>query len=949
MDELTCVTPDDLAAASADFKADRANVVAKNAVTSAGLRKAARVPEGVAANALTFDIEVSQGDRCDQKRSGRCWMFASLNTMRYRTIKKYDLKTFELSQAYPLFWDKLEKSNWFLQNILDTLDEPLSGRLLAYLLTDPIGDGGQWDMFRSLVKKYGVVPKEAMPETECSSNTREMDRYLTRYLRGCAKRLRQSHEAGVGMDDLLAMKKQMMGDVYRLLATCLGEPPARFSVRLRNKEGELALAGTFTPQEFFAEAVGMELDDYISLISAPTSDKPFGHTYTVARLGNVVEDGGVRYLNLPPAELKRVAVALLKDDLPVWFGCDVAQSYLREEGIMDTAALDVDTLLGFPVEGCMSKAERLDYHESLMTHAMVLEGVNLSADGQPTLWKVENSWGKDHGRNGFDTLSDAWFDEYVYQIVVDKKYLTEDERRTYETEEPTVLEPWDPMGSLARCYADAPAAGDGFAISPAWAAEHALAFPQERANRVARNSVTYSNVMAAARDASRMRTYTDTYGVAVPKTGDVTNQRQSGRCWMFASFNVARQATMQLLDVDTFEFSQAFGMFYDKLEKANAMLEYVIQTADLAEDSRELECILDAGCSDGGYYNFAMNLILKYGLVPKSAMPESAASKNSHEMNAQLTRLLHKDASILRHAHEAGETDDQLRARKAAMMADVHRFLCVCLGEPPATFDFECKVGKDAKVDPAKLSPVEPVKSAKDADAPEATADAKPADKPAQILRDRGITPMEFLERYVPFDAADFVDLISIPNRHYPFGHVYHIVNLDYAGAPLPNRYLNTDQAVLEQAAIASLKAGVPVAFACDVLQEFPRHISDFNYVLSTDGMDFEGLFGIDFGMSRQDMAEIGETRLTHEMTLQGVELDADGNPLAWRVENSWGKDACKDGYLIMTADWFRTYGGNVSVRREFVPADALQQWDTLPAEDVPQWSGIGRCLGARD
>jgi bleomycin hydrolase len=376
-------------------------------------------------------------------------MFASLNTMRYRVIKKYNLKTFELSQAYPLFWDKLEKSNWFLENILDTLDEPLDGRLVSFLLTDPIGDGGQWDMFRSLVKKYGVVPKEAMPETACSRNTGDMDRYLTRYLRGAAKRLRQSHEAGVETDDLRSMKKEMMDEVYHLLATCLGEPPASFPVRLRDKDDKLVLAGTFTPKEFFSTAVDMDVDAYVSLISAPTADKPFGHTYTVSRLGNVWEDHGVRYLNLPPAELKRVAIAQLRDDLPVWFGCDVAQSYLRDEGMMDTAALDVDALFGFPVEGNMDKAERLDYGESLMTHAMVLEGVRLDASGNPELWKVENSWGKDHGRDGFDTLSDAWFDEYVYQVVVDKKYLTEEERHTYETEKPTVLAPWDPMGSLA--------------------------------------------------------------------------------------------------------------------------------------------------------------------------------------------------------------------------------------------------------------------------------------------------------------------------------------------------------------------------------------------------------------------------------------------------------------------------------------------------------------------
>ena len=449
MDKNTCVTPDDLAVFQATFHTDRANIIAKNAVSSVGIRAAARTPEGIAANGMSWDLEVSTGERTDQKRSGRCWMFASLNTYRYRTMKKYNLKSFEFSEAYPLFFDKLEKSNWFLENILDTLDEPLSGRLMAYLLSDPISDGGQWDMFRALTKKYGAVPKEAMPETACSSNTREMDKYLTRYLRSCAKLLRDSAEAGVRGDLMVAMKKHMMDEVYHLLVTCLGEPPVSFDVRLRDKDDKVVLSGTFTPQEFFAEAVGMELDDYISLISAPTADKPFGHTYTVSRLGNVVEAGGVRYLNLAPQRLKEAAIAQLRDELPVWFGCDVDQSYVREEGIMDRAALDIDTLFGFPVETCLNKADRLDYGESMMTHAMVLEGVRFDADGKPELWKVENSWGKDHARDGFNTLADEWFDEYVYQVVVDKKYLTDEERAVYDTEEPTVLEPWDPMGSLA--------------------------------------------------------------------------------------------------------------------------------------------------------------------------------------------------------------------------------------------------------------------------------------------------------------------------------------------------------------------------------------------------------------------------------------------------------------------------------------------------------------------
>ena len=450
MDEMKSVTLGDLAEAREQFASERANVVAKNAVTAQGIRQVARVPEAVAANTGTFDVEVRQGKRCDQKRSGRCWMFASLNTMRTRIIERYNLKTYELSQAYPLFYDKVEKSNWFFENILDTLDEPLDGRLMAHLLADPISDGGQWDMFRALVEKYGVCPKEAMPATACSSNTQEMDRYLTRYLRGAAKRLRESHAAGVGADDLRAMKKEMMGEVTSLLITCLGEPPQSFDVRVRDKDDGLVLTGTYTPQEFFKKVVDMPVADYVSIISAPTADKPFGHTYTVSRLGNVVEAGGVRYLNLPIDRLKSLAIAQLQAGLPVWFGCDVAQSYISKEGIMDTAALDVDGLFGFPVEGCMSRAERLDYGESLMTHAMVLEGVNLDAEGKPTLWKVENSWGDERGKDGFDSITDAWFDQYVYQVVVDKRFLAGDERKTFETEEAHVLAPWDPMGSLAR-------------------------------------------------------------------------------------------------------------------------------------------------------------------------------------------------------------------------------------------------------------------------------------------------------------------------------------------------------------------------------------------------------------------------------------------------------------------------------------------------------------------
>lgn len=430
------------------FGKERANVVAKNAVTSVGIRAAARVPEALATNALAFDVEVPQGSRLNQERSGRCWMFASLNTLRQPLIQRLNLKDFEFSEAYPLFFDKLEKSNWFLVNIIDTLDEPVDGRLVSHLLSDPVGDGGQWDMFRSLLKKYGAVPKEAMVETACSRNTSELDRYLTRFLRGCALRLRTAAAEGADAAELDGLRRTMMADVYSLLVVCLGEPPRSFAVDLRDKDGKLVLQGRHTPRSFFDEVVDVDVDALVSCINAETPDKPLMRSFTVDRLGNVVEDGGVRYLNLPMARLKELAMAQLRDGRPVWFGCDVSQSYLKDEGVMDTEALAVDELFGFAVEGALSRAARLEYGESAMTHAMVLEGFRLDADGKPEVWKVENSWGKDHGRDGFDTITDAWFDQYVYQIVVDKGYLTDEERAAFEAE-PIVLAPWDPMGSLA--------------------------------------------------------------------------------------------------------------------------------------------------------------------------------------------------------------------------------------------------------------------------------------------------------------------------------------------------------------------------------------------------------------------------------------------------------------------------------------------------------------------
>lgn len=496
------------------------------------------------------------------------------------------------------------------------------------------------------------------------------------------------------------------------------------------------------------------------------------------------------------------------------------------------------------------------------------------------------------------------------------------------------------------------------ALDPGWERQMMEGFSQDRASRIARNAVTSSNVMAAARDVRVMRTYRDTFGVVVPKTATITNQRQSGRCWLYSAYNVARHATMGFLDVESFEFSQAFGMFYDKLEKANATLERVIATADLPWDSREVCLILEEGTDDGGYHCFAQNLIAKWGLVPSSVMPETACSKNSSQMNAQLGRLVRRDAFILRTMHEDGAGAEELRARKHGMMAEVYRLLAICLGEPPRTFDFVYEVGKDCKAPADRIFPLEAGKTDGDGapadgegDAPADTAE-KPAakagddDKKRRILRDCNITPREFARRYVPQDPKGFVSLVSMPGASRPFGRAYHLTLTDSVVGGAPNRMLNVEPQVLEQAAIASLRAGVPVAMACDVMQEYPYDIGDFGNVLSTDGLDLEGLFGMDLAMSRANMIDARETTLTHAMTFQGVELDQDGRARAWRVENSWGKDRGKDGYLVMSAPWFELYGGEVDVRREFVPDEVLALWDGAPATNVAPWSAIGRAMG---
>ena len=333
-----------------------------------------------------------------------------------------------------------------MEQIIATADQEIGSRKVKFLLDTPQQDGGQWDMVVSLFEKYGVVPKSVYPESVASSNSRELNQYLNKLLRQDAQILRDLIAGGADQAAVQTKKEELLQEIFNYLAMILGLPPRQFDFAYRDKDDNYQSEKNITPQAFFEKYVGLKLSDYVSVINAPTADKPYGKSYTVEMLGNVVGAPSVRYINLPMDRFKELAIAQMKAGETVWFGSDVGQVSDRQKGILATNVYDFTSSMDINLT--QDKAGRLDYSESLMTHAMVLTGVDLDADGKPVKWKVENSWGDKVGQKGYFVASDAWMDEYTYQIVVRKDFLTAEELAAYEAE-PQVLAPWDPMGALA--------------------------------------------------------------------------------------------------------------------------------------------------------------------------------------------------------------------------------------------------------------------------------------------------------------------------------------------------------------------------------------------------------------------------------------------------------------------------------------------------------------------
>ena len=428
------------------FNSSTSNQLARNALIQNDINKVAVHWENFSKINHIFSNTISkQLPVTNQKSSGRCWGFAGLNLLRLEIVKNYNLSNFEFSQNYFMFWDKLEKANYFLENILKTLDQNYDSRLMMHLLQAPVQDGGQWDMFVNLIEKYGLVPKSVMPETNHSSKSSMMNYFLTHKLRECAFILRKSKKPRTTIKQLRSKKEEMMSVIYSLLCMFLGNPPIKFDWSIKDKNNKFTRFNNVDPLDFYRKFTKVKLKNKVCLINAPMSNKKMNELYTIDFLGNVVGGNIIKYANVEINELKKAAIKSIKNDEAVWFGCDVGKMFNRELGIMDMDLYDYENL--FDTKFKMNKASRLEYGDSAMTHAMLFTGVDLKRN-TPRKWRVENSWGDKNGDKGYYLMSDSWFDEYNYEVVVDKKYLS---NKTLEifNREPHNLEPWDPMGALA--------------------------------------------------------------------------------------------------------------------------------------------------------------------------------------------------------------------------------------------------------------------------------------------------------------------------------------------------------------------------------------------------------------------------------------------------------------------------------------------------------------------
>ncbi|MCM1077708.1 MAG: C1 family peptidase [Bacteroides sp.] len=411
------------------------NAIANNPIKSLAVNHA---------NKSNFDANFSHRVKSkgitNQRSSGRCWLFTGLNVLRAQMMRDHNLPKLELSQSYNFFWDQLEKSNLFLQGIIDTASLPQDDRKVDWLFSNPLSDGGQYTGIADNLMKYGVVPIEVMGETNSSKATADMRRLLGLRLREDGLELRRMSANGAAAAALDSRKKEMLTEIYRMLALNLGEPPTEFTWTRRDKDGNAVSTETYTPQSFYKTFAGNDLkNDYVMLMNDPTRE--FYKLYEIEFDRHGYDGYNWTYINLPIEDIKQMAIASIKDDNAMYFSCDVNKFIDRERGLLDVNNFDYDSLFG--TKFGMDKADRIRTHSSASSHAMTLVAVDLDSNDQPKKWMVENSWG--NGANdGHLIMTDEWFNEYMFRLVVGKKYLTPKVREVLK-QTPTLLPPWDPM------------------------------------------------------------------------------------------------------------------------------------------------------------------------------------------------------------------------------------------------------------------------------------------------------------------------------------------------------------------------------------------------------------------------------------------------------------------------------------------------------------------------
>ena len=445
MTEITKLSVEDLQSLRDSFTADETNRIAMNAVTAAGIDKVAKNYDRARLLQRRFSTIVDNGEATHQDCSGRCWLFSSLNVARFVAKKNMNLEQFEFSQNYAMYYDKLERVNYFLKDMACLVEagEPEDSRLVQHLLREVMGDGGQWTMAMNVYKKYGAVPKDLFPETESSKNTDPMNNKLCKLLRQAVAHMYENPE---NIDQIV---KNATEAGHRILTIHLGEPPVSFDWEWTDKDDEFHRDGEITPVEFWKKYVGSaDLESYVCLVDDPRKEHPKGRKIAIEHLGNVVGGDATEYLNVPNQFMKDcVRRVLVEQGIPVWFGAECGPMMDREAGAWATDLFEYDRVYGVRFD--LSKEQRVRFGDSAMDHAMAFAGVDVADDGTTTRrWRVENSWGAKIADKGYFTMSDDWFTEYVYEVAVPKALLPEEYQKALE--EPAISLPaWDPMGALA--------------------------------------------------------------------------------------------------------------------------------------------------------------------------------------------------------------------------------------------------------------------------------------------------------------------------------------------------------------------------------------------------------------------------------------------------------------------------------------------------------------------